>query len=190
MARLPRSFTASSYFSPFDQDIALDSGLIDIGFTRPLSAERSKTYTSLCLYRDHMLAVLPASRTVTTKSVRIADLAHEPFVLFYRKAASGLYETVIRMRNDAGFSPTVEHESDRAQTVLTLVEAEQGVSIVPGSARNLWTKGVRFYRVQPDNVRIALVAAWKKEGPSIALRAFIELVKANAAHIRTKAECV
>jgi len=174
--------------SPFDQDAALDSGLIDIGFTRALSEERSKTFASICLYRDPMLAVLPASRVVTKKRVRVADLAHERFVLFHREAALGLYDMVVGMCNDAGFSPVVEIKSDRAQTVLSLVEAEQGVSIMPASVRKLWTKGVRFYRLQPDNVRIALVATWKKETPSVALRAFIELVKANAAHIRKKAE--
>lgn len=174
--------------SPGDQETTLDNGLIDIGFTRALTAERSKTLASLCLYRDPMLAVLPASRRVRTKSVRVADLAHEQFVLFHREGALGLYDTVVGLCNDAGFSPMVEYESDRAQTVLSLVEAEQGVSIVPASLRNLWTKGVRFYRLHPDDARIALVAAWKKEAPSVALRAFIDLVRANAAHIRKKAE--
>jgi DNA-binding transcriptional LysR family regulator len=189
-ARYPGVKVTLLEFSPFEQDTALESGLIDIGFTRALSAEMSKTFASFCLYRDPMLAVLPASRKVRAKSVRIADLAHERFVLFSRKAASALSDTVIGMCNEAGFSPTVEHESDRAQTVLSLVEAEQGVSIVPASVRNLWTKGVRFYRLQPDNVRVALVAAWKKDASSVALRAFIDLVKANAAHIRKKAELV
>lgn len=176
--------------SPLDQDIALDNGLIDIGFTRAVRVEKGKTFASICLYRDPMLAVLPASRRVRTKSVRVADLAQERFVLFHREAASGLYDMVIGMCNDAGFSPTVEYESDRAQTVLSLVEAEQGVSIVPASFRNLWTKGVRFYRLRPDDVRVPLVAGWNQETPSIALSAFVELVKANAAYIRKKAELV
>ena len=174
--------------SPSDQDTAFDNGLIDIGFTRALTPERNKTFASLCLYLDPMVAVLPASRMVTTKCVRVADLAHERFVLFHREGASGLYDSVVGLCNDAGFSPMVEYESDRAQTVLSLVEAEQGVSIVPASLRNLWTKGVRFYRLQPDDVRIALIAAWKKEAPSVALRAFVELVRASALRIRRKAE--
>src|SRR5258708_40016868 len=47
------------------------------------------------------------------------------------------------------------------QTVLSLVEAEQGVSIVHACARNLRSNGVRFYRLQPDDVRVELVAAWE-----------------------------
>lgn len=176
--------------SPSDQEAALDSGMIDVSFTRPLPAEKSKTFASLPLYRDPMLVVLPASRVVKTKTVRIADLAHERFVLLQRNAAPEIYDTIIGMCHDAGFTPIVEYESERAQTVLSLVEAEQGVSIVPASLRKLWTKGVRFYRLHPDHVRIPLVAAWKKEASSGALIPFLGLVKASAPEIRKKAEFV
>jgi hypothetical protein len=37
----------------------------------------------------------------------------------------------------------------------------------------------RFYRLQPDEVRVELVAAWKKETPSVALGAFLDLVDAR-----------
>jgi DNA-binding transcriptional LysR family regulator len=162
--------------------------LIDIGFTRTLTAERSKTLSSRCLYRDPMLAVLPASRKVTTKRVRIADLANENLVLYHRKGGSGLFDTITGMCNHAGFSPRVEYEVDRWQTVLSLVEAEEGVSIVPASVRNIWSDGVRFYRLQPDDVRVELVAAWKKETQSVVLGTFLDLVNASASHIRKKAE--
>jgi hypothetical protein len=47
---------------------------------------------------------------------------------------------------------------------------------------------VRFYRLQPDDVQVELVAAWKKETPTVALRAFLDLIEAKASVIRTKAE--
>jgi DNA-binding transcriptional LysR family regulator len=74
------------------------------------------------------------------------------------------------------------------QTVLSLVEAEQGVTIVPACVRNLRSDSVRFYRLQPDDVRVELLVAWKKESPSAVLRAFLELIDANAAQIRRKTE--
>jgi DNA-binding transcriptional LysR family regulator len=74
------------------------------------------------------------------------------------------------------------------QTVLSLVQAEVGVSIVPACVRNLRSDAVRFYRLQPDEVRVELVAAWKKETPSVALRAFLDLIDAKASLIRKKAE--
>jgi DNA-binding transcriptional LysR family regulator len=174
--------------SPNEQEAALTNGLIDIGFTRPLSADMSKKFASKCLYRDPLLAVLPASRNVMGDQVRVADLANEPFVMFYRTGGPVLYDAVMGLCNDAGFSPRVEYESDKAQTVLSLVEAEQGVSIVPACVRHLWSHGVRFYRLLPDDAYIQLVAAWKKESPSIALRSFVDLVTENAPDIREKAE--
>jgi DNA-binding transcriptional LysR family regulator len=170
------------------QEEGLEKGLIDIGFTRTLTAERSQILSSRTLYHDPMLAVMPVSRKVTTKRVRIADLATERFVLYYREGAPGLFDTVVGMCNDAGFSPRVEYEADRMQTVLSLVEAEEGVSIVPANVTKLWSNGVRFYRLQPDDVRVELVAAWKKERPSVALRSFLDLVDANVSRIRRKAE--
>jgi hypothetical protein len=42
--------------------------------------------------------------------------------------------------------------------------------------------------LQPDDVRVELVAAWKKDTPSVALRAFVDLIDAKASLIRNKAE--
>ena len=174
--------------TPLQQEVAFDKGLIDIGFTRTLTAEQNKTFSSRHLYNDPMMAVLPVSRQVKTKRVRISDLANESFVLFHREGAPGLFDTITGMCNDAGFSPRVENEPCMMQTVLSLVEAEEGVSIVPACVRNLRSDAVRFYRLQPDEVRVELVAAWKKETRSVVLRAFLDLINANASQIGKKAE--
>src|ERR1700741_1165573 len=174
--------------TPVHQDAAFEKGEIDIGFTRTLTAEQSRTFASRVLYRDPLLAVLPRSRPVKTKRVRIADLANESFILFHREGYPGVFDTTTAMRQKAGFYPRVENQPKMLQTVLSLVEEEQAVSIVPACARNLRSNGVRFYRLQPDDVRIELVAAWKKEIPSVVLRAFLELIDTNAAQIRSKVE--
>ena len=174
--------------TPLQQDAAFEKGLIDLGFTRPLTPEQSKTFSSRILYSDPMLAVLPASRRTKTKSVRLADLSKESFVLFHREGAPPLFDTITRMCNKAGFSPKVDCEPDRMQTVLTIVAAEQGVSIVPACVRNLRTDGVCFYRLQPDDVRVELVAAWKKQAPSVALRAFLDVIDEKLPFIRQKTE--
>jgi DNA-binding transcriptional LysR family regulator len=174
--------------SPLQQEAAFEEGLIDIGFTRTLTTEQNKILSSRHLYYDPMMAVLPTSRQMKTKRVSISSLAKESFVLFHREGAPPLFDAIIAMCNDAGFSPRVDCEPNMMQTVLTIVEAEQGVSIVPACVRNLRSDGVRFYRLQPDEVRVELVAAWKKETPSVALRAFLDLIDREASVIRKKAE--
>jgi DNA-binding transcriptional LysR family regulator len=187
-AQFPEVKLTLQELTPLQQEIAFDKGEIDIGFTRTLTAEQSKTLSSRCLYRDPLMAVLPYSRRIGTSRVRLADLAKDSFVLFHRQGAPSLFDTITRMCNKAGFSPRVENEPNMMQTVLSLVEAEQGVAIVPACVRNLRSDGVRFFRLQPDDVRVELVAAWKKENQSVVLRAFLELLEANAGWIRKKAE--
>jgi DNA-binding transcriptional LysR family regulator len=174
--------------TPLQQEVAFDKGQIDIGFTRALTTEQGKMFSARHLYYDPMMAVLPASKAVKTKRVRISDLAKESFVLFHREGAPPLFDTIVGMCSEAGFSPRVECEPNMMQTVLSIVEAEQGVSIVPACVRNLRSHGIRFYRLQPDEVRVELIAAWKKETPSIALRTFLDLIDAKASLIRKKAE--
>jgi DNA-binding transcriptional LysR family regulator len=174
--------------TPVQQDAAFEQGAIDIGFTRTVTSEQRMAFSSRVLYRDPMMAVLPRSRRIQTKSVRIADLANESFVLFHREGSPSLFDTITGMCQKAGFCPRVENQPNMMQTVLSLVEAEQGVSIVPACVRNLRSDGVHFYRLQPDGVRVELVAAWKKANPSIALRSFLELIDASAEQIRRKTE--
>jgi DNA-binding transcriptional LysR family regulator len=174
--------------SPVQQEAAFNKGLIDIGFTRALTSVQSETFFSRNLYYDPMMAVLPASRQVKTKRVRLSSLANESFVLFHREGAPPLFDTITATCKDAGFFPRVVNEPNMMQTVLCLVEAEEGVSIVPGCVRTLRSDRVRFYHLQPDKVRVELVAAWKKENASIVLRAFLDLIDASTSLIRKKAQ--
>jgi DNA-binding transcriptional LysR family regulator len=187
-AKFPAVRLTLQELTPVQQDPAFEKGEIDIGFTRTLTEEQSRTFSSRVLYRDPMMVVLPRSRPVKSKRVRIADLAKDSFILFHREGYPGLFDTAIAMCQKAGFCPRVENQPHMLQTVLSLVEAEQGVSIVPACARNLRSNGVRFYRLQPDDVRVELVAAWKKANLSVVLRAFLDLIDTNAAQIRDKTE--
>ena len=73
------------------------------------------------------------------------------------------------------------------QTILSLVEAEEGIAIVPASTSNLRSNGVQFVRLVPD-LYLDLIVAWRLGEPSIVLRTFLDFLSANADAIRAKAE--
>jgi DNA-binding transcriptional LysR family regulator len=73
------------------------------------------------------------------------------------------------------------------QTILSLVEAEEGVGIVPASTSNLRSNGVQFVRLVPD-LYLDLIAVWPIGEPSVVLRTFLDFLSANADAIRAKAE--
>jgi DNA-binding transcriptional LysR family regulator len=174
---------------PVDLDQACDRGEIDIAITRTLSLERSKNRQSRVLLRDPLIAVLPRSRKLKLKSnkIRLADLANERFVLFHRKGAPAVFDTIVGACRSQGFSPQVENEPNSMQTILSLVEADEGVAIVPASTSILRSNGVRFVRLVPD-LYLDLIAVWPLGEPSAVLRTFLDFLSANADAIRAKAE--
>jgi len=172
---------------PVELDKACDRGEIDIAITRTLSLERSKNLQSRVLLRDPLVAVLPRSRKLKSKKIRLADLANERFILFHRQGAPGVFDTIVGACRSQGFSPRVENEQNSMQTILSLVEAEEGVAIVPASTSNLRSNGVRFVRLVPD-LYLDLIAVWPLGEPSVVLRTFLDFLSANADAIRAKAE--
>src|ERR1700731_3376674 len=166
-------------------DEACDRGEIDIAITRPLSLERSGNRQSRVLLRDPLVAVLPRSRKLKSKKIRLAALANERFILFHRKGAPAVFDTIIGACRSHGFSPQVENEPNSMQTILSLVEAEEGVAIVPASTSNLRSNGVRFVRLVPD-LYLDLIAEWPLGEPSAVLRTFLAFFTANADGIRAK----
>ena len=127
---------------------------------------------------------LPKARKVTTKRVRISDLAGERFVVFQRTSSPEVFDTIVRVCNDNGFSPRLHHELNNMNSVLATVEAGEGVAIVTATASNLRADNISFFRLQPDEVRIDFVAAWPKKEPSVALESFLELLDEELPSIR------
>jgi DNA-binding transcriptional LysR family regulator len=172
---------------PVELDKACDRGEIDIAITRTLSLERSRNRQSRVLLRDPLVAVLPRSRRLKSKKIRLADLANERFILFHRQGAPSVFDTIVAACRSQGFSPRVENEPNSMQTILSLVEAEEGVAIVPVSTSNLRSNGVQFVRLEPD-LHLDLIVAWQLGEPSVVLRTFLDFLNANADAIRAKAE--
>jgi len=175
---------------PVELDKACDRGEIDVAITRTLSLQRSKNLQSRVLLRDPLVAVLPRSRKLKRKRIRLADLANERFILFHRQGAPGVFDTIVGACRSQGLSPRVENEPNSMQTILSLVEAEEGVAIVPASTSNLRSNGVQFVRLMPDSLYLDLIVAWPPGEPSVVLRTFLDFLSANADAIRAKAELV
>lgn len=172
---------------PRGQDLAFDRGEIDIGFTRILSADRQSSYFTQVILSEPLVVALPTSRKVKAKRIRIADLSNERFVIFQRASSPVAFDTIIGVCNDQGFSPKLYNELNNMQTVLATVQADEGVAIVPASARNMRADNIDFFRLQPDDVRIDLIATWPKKEPSVVLKSFLELLDEELPAIRQKA---
>lgn len=139
------------------------------------------------LRRDPLVAALPVQRKVKGRHIQLAYLADERFILFHRQGAPGVFDTIVGACRAEGFSPQVENEQNSMQTILSLVEAEEGVAIVPASAGNLRSNGVNFVPLRP-RLSLDLIAAWPTGEASAVLRTFPDFLNRNAHTIRATAE--
>lgn len=172
--------------TPPQQKLALAHGTIDVAFTRPLSKDMADHFHARVLVREHLLAAVPASRSIIGKRIKVDDLARERFILFHRNGFPELFDSIVGLCNERGFSPNIDDEPDMMQTALSLVAAEQGVSIVPACALNLRFDGVQLVRIHPDHVRAELLIVWPKASTSTVLQSFLDLVDANKNAIASK----
>ncbi len=172
--------------TPQQQEEAFARGALDVGFTRPLPSDQAELFETRSLYKEPLLVAMPDHCAPKTKSVALKSFDGKPLILFHRRGAPGLYDSITGLCNESGLVPRVEYEPNMMQTVLSLVASEAGAAIVPACVRNLRADGVKFLRITPDQARVELIAAWPKGASSVVLRSFIDLVSEEAATIREK----
>jgi DNA-binding transcriptional LysR family regulator len=168
------------HMNPDDQLAAFDEGVLDLGLSRPLPPERRPYFEEELVYIDHLAAVLPPKHPLTNeKRIKLEKLASEPFVLFHRVGAPGLFDEAVATCGRAGFSPKVRHEPDLMTTVFVLVESGLGVSLVPGCARGFERQKTIRRPLAVQSNPIPLCATWPGGSQSPTLEAFLDILRAQ-----------
>jgi DNA-binding transcriptional LysR family regulator len=139
-------------------DAVLD-GSLDLGFVRmPISNVRIESTNVL---REGMMIVVPADRF--PKRVSLRSLRDEPFVLIARSTSETFQKHALNLCLTAGFSANVVQEAKELITVLNLVRAGLGVSLLPGTAQKMGVPGVRFYPVKSESASWTIGMIWRKD---------------------------
>ena len=156
---------------------------IQVGLMRPLPLPDSLSMVELM--REPLVAVLNADHPLVHSSERglhLAQLAEEPFVFFPRSYGSGLYAQLLNLARDAGFSPHFAQEAGEAMTIIGLVAAGLGVSVLPASYQRIRIDGV-VYRTLLDQEAVTAVWLVQRKGVQTPMaKAFVELLTLKATH--------
>lgn len=153
---------------------------IQVGLMRPLPLPDSLSVIELM--REPLVAVLNAGHPLVDGSERglhLAQLAQEPFVFFPRTYGSGLYAQLLNLARDAGFSPHFAQEAGEAMTIIGLVAAGLGVSVLPASYQRIRIDGV-VYRTLLDQEAVTAVWLVQRKGAQTPMaKAFVALLVAS-----------
>jgi DNA-binding transcriptional LysR family regulator len=161
--------------STIEQTEGLLSEKLDLGFIRVSSV---KGLSILPLMQDRMMLVTGTAARHPAQ-LNLKALRHEPFVLISRQRSPTFHDHVLQLCAEHGFRPRVVQEVPEVTTVLALVRAGLGVSMIPESFGNNRFEGIRTHRLKEKSAAWKVGAAWRKRDPNPLVSRFLDLVKTD-----------
>ena len=162
---------------------ALRTGDIDASLTRPPVADADVATADL-LWEPLRVAMPARHPLARARSVRAAQLAGQPFVMFQRAPGLVLYDLVLGFCLHHGFTPRVAQQASQTHAVVGLVSAGIGVALVPASAEALRLRGVTFRPLAEKSPPVGTCVAWRRGDASPVLAAFVTIARRTARAVR------
>jgi len=151
-------------------------GRLSAALTRPVFAQAPPVLCTITLRQERLGVVVPASHALARrKSVPWTTLAQAPLIVLARRESMGLHDTVLAGCRQAGFVPRLAHTPSLIGTVLSYVEAEAGLGVVPESVMVPGTPGLCFVPLTPAH-SVPLVLVWREDADAPPVRRFRELL--------------
>jgi DNA-binding transcriptional LysR family regulator len=165
---------------------ALQSGEIQIGFVRPPIFEA--TLATCLVRREPLLLALPSSHPLAQeKEIALQKLAQDPWVMLPSDMGLGLYEQVINVCKNAGFTPKSHQVATQIHTMISLVAAGLGVTLVPASVSSLRRAGVVYRQLKDRPEPVETIAVWMPSRITPLLENLLEIIHEVAAeHQKTE----
>ncbi|KND55823.1 LysR family transcriptional regulator [Candidatus Burkholderia verschuerenii] len=137
----------------------LDDGRVDVAFVRLGSVSPAGVqFDHIAI--EPMKVVLPITHRLAKKRrIDLSQLADDPFVMLPREASPTLHDVIVGACRDAGFDPIEGQQAPQLSSVVNLVAAEFGVSIVPASVCQIQVEGVVYNDVAGKAIPIRLALA-------------------------------
>jgi DNA-binding transcriptional LysR family regulator len=138
---------------------ALLDGRLDIGLVRlPLAGAELQSFP---LFRERFVAVTPKS--VAYRSTEgLVSLRNRPFIFLHKSVSETFHNHALAVCRYAGFVPRIVQEATELYTILNLVRAGLGVSLVASSVVNMRVPGIRFHDLHIPEAEWEIGVAWNR----------------------------
>ncbi len=149
----------------------IKTGAVDFGFVNPKAVTGIET---IMLKEGTMLAVLPEKHPLASRGVIPLDvLAKEPFILL----EEGHYYEPLEAFKAIGVSPNIKYTIHDDYAIMTMVEAELGVSILAELILHRTNYKIKLCATEPKISRTIAIGYKDKSSLPIACKKFIELLQ-------------
>jgi len=165
---------------------ALMDKKLQIGMIRPLDLPAE--LDAVELLSEPLVALLHAGHPLAGEQdggLALAELADQPFVFFPRSYGTGLYGQLFSLARQAGFTPRITQEAHEALTIIGLVAAGLGVSVLPASFRRIRIDGVVFRTLTDADATTAVWLVKRRQERSPLAQAFIDLLTSEVQALKS-----
>jgi DNA-binding transcriptional LysR family regulator len=176
-ARLPDVGIVIQEMTTAQQEQALRAGTIHVGILHPPLDDAALACRPFAKVAFDI--VLPARHPLARKrTIALTDLAKEHFILFPRRIAPRLYDQIIALCQECGFSPEIVAESAPAQSIIAHAAAGFGVGFIASSFQQANRPGVVYRRLQGRTPEMIFGVASQIDELSLAVRTFVDVASA------------
>ncbi|MBX8917836.1 LysR family transcriptional regulator [Klebsiella michiganensis] len=163
-----------------EQIVPLNEGALDLGLMR--NTQLPDTLVWGRVLREPLLAMVPRDHPLASKPrVSLRELAREPFVFFDPHVGTGLYDDILGLMRRYDLTPAITQEVGEAMTIIGLVAAGLGVSILPASFRRVQLLEMCWLPIEEQDAVSEMWLVWSKHHEQgQAARRFRESLLASA----------
>lgn len=180
-ARYPDVLLTLRELATLPQIAMLENRELDLGFVRPPETAIPDAVRLTVLRHDPLIAVLPVGSPLAQKElVEIRDLRGQPFIMYPKTAGTGIYPQIFRLCKEAGFAPEVVMEAGEASTMIGLVAAGCGITVLPGSFDSIHMEGACYRPLADPSANTVLSLAQRKDAQGALVEGFIALAREAA----------
>lgn len=155
---------------------ALNANQIDLGLGR--QQPNQPDLDGLCIAREQLLLALPSPHPLTRKTnILLEDLRNEPVITFSPRDGFYFYALIDSIFRSNNLQPNYVQHVSQIHSILALVSAGLGVSLVPETAEALHFDNVSFRRIKMPPVHADLYLTWKRSTTNPAVATFVQMVR-------------
>lgn len=165
-----------------EQIAPLNDGELELGLMRNTRLPDTLDWT--LVLREPLLAMVHRDHPLAgCGMISLQQLAHEPFVFFDPHVGTGLYDDILGLLHRNSISPYITQEVGEAMTIIGLVSAGLGVSILPASFKRVRVSDVVWLPLREKEAQSEMWLVWPKhrERSAAALKITALLTEATSA---------
>ncbi|MFC5863505.1 LysR substrate-binding domain-containing protein [Acidicapsa dinghuensis] len=100
-------------------------------------------------------------------------------LVYYREAAPEIYDAITLLCQKAKFSPRIVDTPRSWQSLLTMVEAEEGIALIPHCVQYLRSNDIVFRRLRESACHVDALIVWRSKGLTRVQQSFLDLIRSR-----------